>query len=170
MKKLLIICFIAMSVNGLCKNIDEAIVDAACKKYKATNCTLIHAMVWTESNYRSVTVMDTNDKRSYGPMQVQCETARKVGLKFACDQMEKEPLIGLRFGIKYIERHLKKYSDIKDAIASYNAGKVYICRKIRFDDRGRVMCYAGEYVNYNYVNKVMRRYNHLNNINNSKDI
>jgi soluble lytic murein transglycosylase-like protein len=144
----------------LCYGMDKTTVDRACKAYEMNNCDLVHALVWTESAYRSVKVLDTNDRYSYGPLQIQCATAKSVGLKYGCEQLVDNPMIGLRFGIAYIKEQLERYGNVQDAIAAYNAGSVYRCKTVRTVE-GRVACYTGEYVNYNYVNKVMRRYRYL---------
>ncbi len=154
----LALLLLAITFNVLA--VDKDLVDRACAAYEFDDCPLIHAIVWTESSYKSPKVMDTNNRYSYGPMQIQCETARDVGLKFGCDQLSDKPLIGIRFGIRYVQKHLDRYGNVEDAIAAYNAGRVYKCRSIR-TVKGRVACYTGEYVNYTYVNKVMRRYRYL---------
>lgn len=160
-----LIIMLTMS-NLLAFTIEKSLVNEACKKYEFGDCNLIHAIVWTETHYRSLKVMDSNGEYSYGPMQVQCETAREVGLKFNCDQLHNNPLIGLRFGIEYIRKQMEKYDTFDDVVAAYNAGGSYRCNNNRFDDKGKVICYAGEYVNYNYVQKVVRKYNYLERLRN----
>jgi hypothetical protein len=141
----------------------KSIVDHACERYEFDNCKLVHAIVHRESSYASPKVMDTNDKYSYGPMQIQCPTARDMGLKFSCEQLHFNPLIGIRFGIKYLRHQLDRYNgDIEDAVSAYNAGTAFRCQTNRYNpENGRLICYAGERVNEYYTWMVMRHYNYL---------
>lgn len=138
--------------------VDRALVDRACLRYDAIDCALVHAVVHGESSYRAIKVLDTNNKHSYGPMMVQCATAKEVGLKFNCNQLVTNPMIGLRFGILYLNKKLQNTDTIKDALAAYNAGDVYRCRKTRYSSEGKLVCYQNEHVNYDYVQKIYRIY------------
>lgn len=132
----------------------ESDIEEACSRYKATNCNLVKAISWVESRYRNVHVID-NGSISYGPMQVKCDAARDVGLKYSCLQL-KDKFVALRFGIKYLEQRLERYENIKDAVVAYNSYKPIVCKKY---NPGK--CYPGEYINQKYLISVMRHYEYL---------
>lgn len=147
-----------ISVTEALANKSFIIIEEACEKYDAYDCDLVKAVVWRESSYKlNLKHIDTDGEIVYGGMSIKCDTARMVGLKYSCDQL-RNPLIGLRFGILYLEKQLDRYGyDIPSAIAAYNAGKAYVCKNINYK-HGNVLCYPGEFVNQTYVWKVIRRY------------
>jgi hypothetical protein len=146
---LLVISLASLSVFASEKDIDKA-----CKKYKATDCNLVKAIAWIENNYKNRHVIDSGTM-SYGPLQIKCAAARDAGLKYSCKQLRNK-WVALRFGIKYLQMKVDKYSDLNDAIVSYNSGSPVVCKNY---NPGK--CYPGEYINQKYLIKVMRHYNYL---------
>lgn len=141
------------------EKISVEFIKKMCEKHNASNCTIIQAMSWVENRYRNVTVTD-NGSLSYGPLQIKCDTARMVGLKFDCEQL-RDPEVSIRFAIKYYELQLKRYNgNIEKAVAAYNAGSATICKNINRGDKG-IQCFPGEYYNQSYVLKVWRKYKFL---------
>lgn len=79
-----------------------------------------------------------HQQTSWGLMQVMGAVARENGYFGYLNAMA-EVMCGLKIGCSLLEKHYKKYGDIKDAVASYNAGSV---RKTP----------GGLYVNQKHVN------------------
>ena len=158
MKVIIIIYLFILNAYSSEKDIEEA-----CRTYAATDCNLVKAISWVESRFKNVHVMD-GDSMSYGVMQVKCVAARDAGLKYSCEQLRKKK-IGLRFGILYLEQKLTKYKDIEQAIVSYNSYKPIVCTKY---NPGK--CYPGEYINQDYLIKVIRYYNYIKKENAWKDL
>jgi len=79
---------------------------------------------------------------SWGLMQVMGSVCRELGWR---DHLTKvlQPHIGLDLGTKKISKLLLQYKDVRDAIASYNAGSPVVDIK------------TGRYANYEYVGRVM---------------
>jgi len=158
-KTILVLLMVLVNSNDYSITPEQiAIVDDACSRYRALDCDLVHAVVYHESSYRFFLKReDVDSVLVRGGMQVKCETARQMGLKFNCDQMSESPLIGLRFGIRYLNYQLRRYEySVPDALAAYNAGSVIVCKNY---NPGK--CYPGEVVNMKYVLKNMRRYQWL---------
>lgn len=153
--------------------IDHKEVTEICNQYEYRDCALVSAIVKTESSYR-VQAFNGEKDGSYGLMQVQCGTAKMVGLKFGCEQLFNKK-VNIRFGIKYlryIEEKLKT-KDNKRVLAAWNAGMKWTkengyenitCKNYnRFTWSGMppVECFPGEYINEEYVWKTLRRARYL---------
>lgn len=78
---------------------------------------------------------------SFGLMQILGSTARGEGFDGYLPELF-QPEVGLEWGIKFLQRLQRKYSDERDVIAAYNAGSPR-----RNED--------GTYVNQKHVDKVM---------------
>lgn len=109
---------------------------------------LVKAVIRQESNW------DVNASRyeahlndtSWGLMQVLLKTARWIlGNENLTIQELIKPDINISAGAKYLGTLLAKYGNVRDALASYNAGSPR-----RNKD--------GSYVNQEYVDKVYRNY------------
>ena len=88
-------------------------------------------------------------KFSWGLMQIMGGTARSLG----CDEWLPnlcQPKLGIYWGCEYFQKRCMDYLDMPDQVAAYNAGSVR--RKSN-----------GEYVNQEYVDKVMGLFNSFNN-------
>jgi len=132
----------------------EKFIDEMCKRYKAKNCNAVKAIAWVESNFKHVINKNDNGSPSYGIMQVKCIAARQAGMKYSCDQL-KNKKVAMRFGIKFLDQKLNKFSSLEDALAAYNSN-----RPIRCKNYNAGKCYPEELINHNYVYKAMRRYNY----------
>ena len=125
--------------------------------YYGIESELIHAIIQHESSYNSNAVRfepEINDK-SIGLMQILISTGRSLGLVGTDAEIEKQlfiPEINIKYGTKYLHELSKKYNNIRDIIASYNAGKP----RYKLD---------GTYINQKYVDKVLRTYTLLSSIN-----
>ena len=82
---------------------------------------------------------------SWGIMQVMGGVAREHGFKGAFTQLC-EPVEGLRYGMRHLQKFWTRYQNWPDTIASYNAGS-----PVRVD---------GKYANQQYVDKVLKWWNH----------
>ena len=135
---------------GLCclvmaQNI-ESIINEAARKYNVEPA-LIKAIIKVESSYnpmafrREPHIKDT----SWGLMQVLLKTARWItkNPKLTAKELL-NPKTNVDIGTRYLAYLLKKYRNLKDAIAAYNAGSP---RKI-----------GSRYVNQRYVDKVYANY------------
>jgi soluble lytic murein transglycosylase-like protein len=59
---------------------------------------------------------------SWGLMQIMGQTAREFGFRGQFLAELTDPATGLEYALKYLQRKLNAYSDIRDAISAYNAG------------------------------------------------
>jgi len=95
-----------------------------CNYYKYDNCTLVQAIVQKESGYNELSY-HPEKTGSYGLMQIQCELAKRLGLKYGCYQLF-NPKINIRFGILYLKSLEEKMIapiDIKEVLSIYNGGQ-----------------------------------------------
>lgn len=113
-----------------------------------TSC-LVKRIIEVESNYSEKAKRYEENVRdySYGLMQVRCDTAKSMGFKGECSLLL-DPVINLKYGIRYFKRKLKRYEDLTKAIAAYNAGSPIVCK------RG-INCEIGKYINQLYVDKLL---------------
>lgn len=152
------------STKAQAKRLNSNKVIEICKMYKSKDefksfgedCTLLSAIAKIESAYKT-SAYNPEKTGSHGLMQLQCSTAKMVGLKFHCDQLF-SPYINIRFAMKYMIRLRKdpEVNTVEDLIAAWNAGTAITCKSY---NRGK--CYPGEYINEEYVWKVYRHYRYL---------
>ena len=97
-------------------------IDRWCKAYKHEDCALVKSIIRKESGMNP-NAFHPEKTGSYGLMQVQCSTAKLVGLKYGCDQLFR-PQVNVRFGIKWLQRieHRLYMKTVPNIIAAYNAG------------------------------------------------
>lgn len=88
-------------------------------------------------------------KSSWGLMQVMGAVPREYGFKGHITQLV-EPQIGLMWGLTHLQRLKKRFPELNDHIAAYNAGSP---RKDK----------TGKYYNQSYVDKVLAKYSSLKN-------
>lgn len=134
----------------------ELVIRKCSKIYKG-DCSLVASIAYVESRYNHKAY---NPEGSYGLMQVRCTTARMMGMKGECSQLFNIDF-NLKYAIKYLENLKKRFHKITDVIAAYNSGTPIICKNY---NAGK--CFAGEYYNQQYVDKVSFKYLILN-LNNS---
>jgi len=139
-KVLIAFTFGLVTTNALAS---ESFLTEMCNRYKVTNCNMVKAIAWVESNFRHVINPSDVGSPSYGMMQVKCIAAREAGLKYSCDQL-KNKMVAVRFGIRFLEQKIKMYNSIEDVFAAYNANRPIRCKTLK---RGK--CYPNEYVNHN---------------------
>jgi len=170
-KKIIILLSCLTSFSVFSGKITEGRIEKICKHYKTKvefrdfkySCNLILSLAFVESRYKPY-VFNPEKTGSYGLMQIQCDTAKMVGLKYNCDQLF-DPPVNIRFGMKYL-LWLKKtrYTPtIRYLIASWNAGKAYICKNLNVNEKGEVLCYPNQFINEKYTRAVYDHYNYLMN-------
>lgn len=82
---------------------------------------------------------------SYGLCQIKLGTARMMGFKGTTEELWHNPEINHYYAMKYFKWQLERYDgDLLKAIAAYNSGSIKYKRN-------------GDFVNLNYVRKVMSR-------------
>lgn len=145
--------------------IEEKRIDKWCTKYDYKDCALVKTIAWHETNFNAKG-WNPEQSGSYGAMQVQCSTAKMVGLKYGCDQLF-DPQVNIRFGILYLKWLEKNrvINSVEDLFAAYNAGSPIVCKNKNYNEHGKLLCYPGEYINHNYLygpRGVMREYKHRN--------
>lgn len=86
-------------------------------------------------------------KMSHGLMQVMGGVCREMGMLGLITTMY-EPEIAIHYGCAQLMRLMKKWDKMEDVIASYNAGTVTKNQN-------------GEYVNQDYVDKVLKVYQQI---------
>jgi hypothetical protein len=90
----------------------EAIAAAAARH--GLDAKLLHALVMTESAYRSNAVSPAG---AAGLTQLMPGTARELGVEDRFDPVE-----NLRGGADYLARQLRRFQDVRLALAAFNAG------------------------------------------------
>ena len=159
--KLLTLMSLFLLVNNAQAKVTESEIQKYCDYYNYKDCALVKAIIWHESMFRA-SAKNEELTGSYGLMQIQCSTARMMGLKYGCEQLY-NPQINIRFGIKYLQ-YLEARPNITskaELIAAYNAGSPIVCNNINYNENGKLLCYPGEFINNDYVygkRGVMRRY------------
>lgn len=126
----------------------ETVINKCSKMYKG-DCSLVASIAYVESNYNPTAY---NPEGSYGLMQIRCSTARMMGMKGDCSQLFNVET-NLKYAIKYLENLKKRFYKLTDVIAAYNSGTPIICKNY---NAGK--CFAGEYYNQQYVDKVSFKY------------
>lgn len=140
---LLVVSSNAMAYDKYCgEHVAYANFHAKINNKKEVNaletCQLISALIKQESGSNPY-AFNPEKTGSYGLLQIQCATAKRLGLKEKCEVLY-NPHINLHYGIKLISHLKSRYKNTKDIIAAYNAGRV-IVRK-------------GDYINSEYVDQV----------------
>jgi len=87
----------------------------------------------------------------YGLMQLKLDTARMLGFRGKPNELLNWKL-NLRYGSKYLNEKLRRYRSKSAALAAYNAGAAFPCKKTHTG------CLVGSFINQNYVDIVMRQY------------
>jgi soluble lytic murein transglycosylase-like protein len=96
------------------------------------------------------------NKPHYGLLQIKYDTAKMLGFRQK-PQALLDWKVNLKVGSKYLNQKLVEYKSPKAAIAAYNAGAAYICKKGKSLDDGKP-CRRGFYVNQKYVDRVWAVY------------
>ncbi|URZ07678.1 lytic transglycosylase domain-containing protein [Clostridium felsineum] len=122
--------------------IDQA-VDAASKKY-GVDKKLIMSVIQQESSFNPNA---TSGVGAQGLMQLMPGTARELGVNNAYDIQQ-----NVDGGTKYLKQLLNKFSDMKLAVAAYNAGPGAVQ-----NSKGNISGLPSE--TRNYVSKVLGYYN-----------
>lgn len=122
-------------------------INKICSKEKYDRCGLVVAIANVESGLNALK-FNSERSGSYGLLQVQCTTAKQLGLKLGCSSLFK-PEINIKYGIKYLKWLMRRKYSLKHLIAAYNAGHVRNCYTPQ-------LCYIHEYSNYVYVEKVLK--------------
>lgn len=130
-----------------CKLIQEA------KKQGSKNPKLLLALAMIESSKNPKAV----NKPHYGLLQIKYETAKMLGFRNR-PQALLDWKTNIHLGSKYLNQKLAEYHSPKAAVAAYNAGAAYICKRGLSNDDGKP-CRRGFFVNQSYVNRVMKIYN-----------
>jgi hypothetical protein len=182
--KMLIIAFLAFLLlaivnRGVAISATEQ-VPVVCKQVKFNDCKLIKAIIKVESNFNNKAITFDN-RPNYGLMQIQCPTAKSVGFKGHCDELFNAET-NIKYGVKYIEwlRENLVVDSYPAILSAYNAG---LDRYNKLCDKNRCKyyprycysfnnnyvtkarkreCFPGEFINENYVTKVLSVYSSIN--------
>ena len=163
-------------VLSICKKTCIKAMNGKCISRGYRDCNLVSAIIKKESGY-DTEAYNPEVTGSYGLMQIQCATAKRMGLKYSCEQLF-NPAINIRFGILYLINLEKKLGEyvVSDVLSAYNAGlkkkiidgyKIYLpirCkryRKFQWHGSPQVICYPGEYINEEYVWYTRRYYDYI---------
>jgi hypothetical protein len=126
----------------------ETVIKKCSKMYKG-DCSLVASIAYVESQYNPIAY---NPEGSYGLMQIRCSTAKMMGMVGDCSQLFNIET-NLKYAIRYINNLKKRFTKMTDVIAAYNSGTPIICKN---HNVGK--CFAGEYYNQQYVDKVSFKY------------
>lgn len=118
------------------------------------NPILALSIMEVESNFRSIRA---KDESSTGIMQVKPETAKWIGCKAQDERSLLNIELNIACGCRYLGKIADTYSNRRDQVAAYNAGQARICRTGILRPSGK-SCIIGQYINQDYVNKVMGVY------------
>ena len=113
---------------------------------------LLVAIATIESDLQPSVVSSGKGDHHYGLMQIGFRTAKGVGFRGKAQELYNWKT-NMKYASKYLSVLLYEYNYHRaSAVAAYNAGKVYICKS---------KCPKGEYVNQDYVDKVLKKYAEL---------
>lgn len=112
---------------------------------------LLASIAKVESDYQTGVFSESKGITYYGLMQICLGTARMVGFKGSAGELFNWRTNLIYAGL-YLEDLLAKYDSMEDAIAAYNAGSVFPCKRCKPGQR---------VVNQNYVSKVLGVYAEL---------
>lgn len=84
---------------------------------------LWHPRIYAERLNQSVETETTHQQTSWGYMHIMGANAREYGFEGFLPELTGADL-GLKYGCIHLKNLLRKYPDIYDAIAAYNAGSV----------------------------------------------
>ena len=110
---------------------------------------------WIKAHIKAESNWDVNASRfeahksdaSWGLMQVMLATGKEVlGDPNLTITKLTQPRVNIEIGTKFLKQLWTRFSNMRDAIAAYNAGSPRIDKK------------TGKYVNHAYVDKVMKNY------------
>lgn len=127
---------------------DTLILDQA-MKYGAYDPYLVLAIAKQESGGNRMA--HNRHDPAYGLMQLKLGTARILGFTGKWRELF-DWKVNLKLGVTYLNKQIERYKDLPSALAAYNAGSAFICRK------GKNGCKIGHFVNQKYVDIVTRRY------------
>lgn len=122
-------------------SVESATWSPTVAKYEKNFTNIYRADLFAKMFKVSLATEITLQKFSWGIMQIMGGTARDLGFNEWIPDLCK-PEIGIHWGCEYFQKRCMDYVDLKDQIATYNAGSVR--RKSN-----------GEYTNQEYVDKVM---------------
>lgn len=144
----------AANKHGLDKNLVCAIVDVESggktnsSRYEPSFRYLYKVDKFAKMQGLSNFTEEAHQKTSWGLMHVMGAVARELGFNGHLPQLT-NPHVGLEYGCKKLSQLYKKYLNMEDVIASYNAGSPRMVMDL--------------YVNQSYINSVLKRYKDLNN-------
>jgi len=118
-----------------------------CKKHKYHDCDLVVSIMTVESGLRPW-AYNSKSVGAYGLGQIQCPTARFMGMTGECEQLF-TPSVNIKYAIKYLLYLASRYDNIGDVVSAYNVGHVKLCKYTPMD------CYSKRYMNWKYVKKVL---------------
>lgn len=132
---------------------EERILQAA-KELGAFDHKLVLAVVRIESgkNRFAYNGRDRDGLGTFGLMQLKLATARAMGFKGSYQDLY-EWRTNLKYGIRYLNYQFTRYGTVPSALAAYNAGSVFICKK-----GSKHKCTPGTFVNQGYVRSVLYHY------------
>jgi hypothetical protein len=99
-------------------------VEYTCLKVGVIDCGWVHALAQVESrsNLQQKVTVDSNGVGHYGMMQIQCATARAMGMVGPCTQLL-DPMVALQYSVSYYQYQLDRYhGNVERAVSAYNAG------------------------------------------------
>lgn len=143
---------------------EESIMQAA-KELGAFDHKLVLAVVRIESgkNRFAYNGRDRDGLGTYGLMQLKLATARGMGFKGKYLDLY-EWRTNLKYGIRYLNYQFTRYGTVPSALAAYNAGSVFICKK-----GSKRKCTPGTFVNQSYVRSVLYHYRSIIDQDNGRD-
>lgn len=115
------------------------------------NPMLALSIIEVESNFINQIAL-TED--STGLMQIRPSTAKGLDCLAKTQTQLLNIHLNIRCGCKYLRQLKSRYPNLKDQIASYNAGAVKKCYTGKLYPSGK-SCPIGGYINQSYVDKVM---------------
>lgn len=125
----------------------ESYGDPCATRYEDHYKWLYNPEHFAKSLQISKSTEEIHQKTSWGLMQVMGAVAREMGHEGHIVNLC-IPEIGLTYGTKYLKKLIKKYENIEDAIAAYNAGTP------RRNE-------TGKYTNQHYVDAVLENLKEL---------
>ena len=108
-------------------------------------------LVWAVANIESSKNGKARNGTHYGLMQLKLGTARMMGFRGKPKELLNWKL-NLGYGARYLNEKMRSYRSKTAALAAYNAGAAFPCKKTH------TWCRFGGFTNQDYVDRVMRKY------------
>lgn len=143
-----------MVVNCAVAKVPIDIVASIKRHCADLNKSIVLGLIEVESGFKNVANHNEPDGiSSLGIMQVRFSTAKMIGCVTTSSKELFNVGTNIKCGCAYLRHQLRRYGAYNAALAAYNAGSAFVCRKGRTGAGNK--CSIGKYTNQGYVDAVL---------------